>query len=217
MKRVYCLIAFIAITIKGLAQIQEFDTNGPIGAVLFDQQEDGSIVYSDIIESVYNADTIFGLAMECIHAQEMQGTKVSNLYRGITKITCTVEIPVGNKKRSIGEGWSIAVVEFDKAASFVRFNLTIDVRDNKYRYTLKDFTTDRWRISGKAVEKGPSNLLHWQRMNSLKKELERERKEDERKIIEAKIEEEEEAYNQEYESVMRLITDIKNLSQIEQF
>lgn len=206
-------------TIEGvIAQsVQNFDTNGPVGPVLFNQEEDGSINYSDIIETTFKADSLFGLALECIHAQELKGTKISNLFEGITKITCSVEIPVGNKTRSIGEGWAWAVVSFDKAASFVKFNLKIDIRDNKYRYTLNNFTTDRWRIPGKGVEEGPSNLLHWQRVNSLTKQLERERNADEKKKLQDMIKEEEEAYQMEYKSVMSFIEDLKNLTYIEDF
>lgn len=197
--------------------VQNFDTNGPVGPVLFNQEEDGSIVYSEIIETSFKADTLFGLALECIHSQELKGTKISNIFEGITKITCSVEIPVGNKTRSIGEGWSIAVISFDKAASFVKFNLKIDIRDNKYRYTLNSFSTDRWRIPGKGVEEGPSNLLHWQRVNSLTKQMERERNADEKKKLEDMIKEEDEAYQMEYKSVMNFIEDLKNLTYIEDF
>lgn len=219
LKRLLIFIGLLMLAIVSVKaqSVQNFDTNGPVGPVLFNQEEDGSIVYSGIIETTFKADSLFGLALECIHTQELKGTKISNLFEGITKITCSVEIPVGNKTRSIGEGWAWAVVSFDKAASFVNFNLKIDIRDNKYRYTLNNFMTDRWRIPGKGVEEGPSNLLHWQRVNSLNKQLEGERNAGEKKKLEDMIKEEEEAYQMEYKSVMNFIEDLKNLTYIEDF
>ena len=91
--------------------------------------------------------------------------------------------------------------------------MVIDIRPGKYRYTLTNFMTDRWRITGEGKDNGPSNMIHWQRVNSLKKLL--------NKAISKKnspynqmIEAEEASYKAEYEAVMNFIDGLKSFTNI---
>ena len=186
-----------------------FDTNGPVGELLFNQNEEGEIVYFGIIETKFSADTVLGLAREYLYTIEKKyKAEVSDRFEGITKVACDVELPVGTKFVSAPYAGTWA-----KAASTVSFNLVIDIRPGKYRYTLSNFTTDRWRIPGDGKDNGQSNLIHWQRVNSLQKDLERARKKDIAEL-EGMIEKEKVSYQEEYDAVMTFIEGLKTFAQI---
>ena len=55
-------------------------------------------------------------------------------------------------------------------ASEVDFICKLEFRNGRFRYTLNDFKTSRRTISGEAKNNGQSNEIHWQRVNSLKRE-----------------------------------------------
>ncbi len=74
----------------------------------------------------------------------------------------------------------------------------------------------RWRIPGEGKDKGQSNLLHWQRINSLNKEMTKT-KEKEKAEIEAMIEKEKESYKMEYAAVRNFIERVKGFAVIEDF
>ena len=57
-----------------------------------------------------------------------------------------------------------------KDASEISFTCMIEVVDGKFKYTLNDFITKRNTLKGEAKNDGLPNLVHWQRVNSLKKE-----------------------------------------------
>ena len=103
-----------------------------------------------------------------------------------------------------------------KAAATVSFNLVIDIRNGKYRYTLSNFETDRWRIPGEGRDKGQSNVIHWQRVNSLRKELASAKKKDQDEIR-GMIKKEEISYRKEYEAVMNFIDGLKSFAVIDDF
>lgn len=190
-----------------------FDTNGPVGELLFDQNDSGDIIYSGVVEVPFSADTLLGLAREFFYrtANDGSGIKISDRFDGITMVGSRVEIPVGVKL--VAAPFAGAWV---KAASTVKFNLIIDLRPGKFRYTLSGFQTDRWRIPGEGKDKGQSNLLHWQRINSLNKEMTKT-KEKEKAEIEAMIEKEKESYKMEYAAVMNFIERVKGFAVIEDF
>ena len=96
------------------------------------------------------------------------------------------------------------------------FNLVIDIRPGKYRYTLSDFETDRWRIPGEGRDKGQSNVIHRQRVNSLRKELASAPKKNQEEIR-LMIEKEEVSYKKEYEAVMNFIEGLKSFAVIDDF
>lgn len=189
------------------------NTNGPVGELLFNQNDAGEIVYSGVILSEFSSDTLFGLAREFFYRinKNDDRTKVTGNFDGITMIACDVELKVGS--RLVTAPFAGAWV---KAGSTVSFNLVIDIRPGKYRYTLSNFITDRWRIPGEGKDKGQSNLIHWQRVNSLEKEMAKV-KEKEKAEMEAMIEKEKESYQMEYDAVMAFIERIKGFAFIEDF
>ena len=188
-----------------------FDTNGPVGDVLFDQNENGEIVYSGVVEVRFSADTLFGLAKEFLYDLEKKfGAEVSDRFEGVTKVACDIELPVGS--RFIDAGY---VGVWEKAASTVSFNLVIDIRSGKYRYTLSRFVTDRWRIPGEGKDEGPSNLIHWQRVNSLTQELAEARSSKKKEEISEMLDRERIAYSAEYNAVMDFIHGLESFTSID--
>lgn len=192
-----------------------FDTNGPMGEVLFQQNENREIVYTGIIETPYSADTIMGLAREYLYTIEKKyKAKTTGHFDGVTKVACDVELPVGVRVLSVGVmGSDDNVGKWTKPASTVNFNLVIDIRPGKYRYTLTNFVTDRWRISGEGKDNGPSNMIHWQRVNSLQKELERAKNKNKEELS-AMIEMEKASYQDEYDAVIKFIEGLKTFAYI---
>lgn len=148
-----------------------FDTNGPMGECLFPQNADGEIVFSGVVESNYPADTIMGLAKEFLYSiSKKYKANTSNMLEGVTKMACDIELKVGKKYISVGAWNSSNIGTWEKAASTVQFSIMLEIRNHKYRYTLSNFITDRYRIPGEGKDQGPSNMIHWQRVNSLQKE-----------------------------------------------
>lgn len=212
MKRILITLLLTAIPFTLLGQqvaFTAFDTNGPMGEILFDQNENGEIVYSGVVQTTYSADTVLGLAREYLYTIEKKyNARISDRLEGVTKVACDVEFPVG--VRYIDASW---VGVFAKAAATVQFNLVIDIRPGKYRYTLSDFVTDRWRIPGEGKDKGQSNIIHWQRVNSLQKELEKAKKKNKEELV-IMIEKEKASYEGEYKAVMDFIEGLKTFAVI---
>ena len=189
-----------------------FNTNGPIGECLFPQDSLGNITMSGVIECEYSADTIMGLAKEYLYdISKKYDAKVSKTMEGVTKVACDVELKVGERYISVGVWGEGNIGTWKKAASTVKFNLTIDIRKGKYRYTLSKFNTDRFRIPGEGKDQGPSNLIHWQRVNSLKKEMQKAKKKDITKY-DYMISTEETLYKAEYQAVQDFEEGLKSFA-----
>lgn len=190
-----------------------FDTNGPMGECLFPHDENGNITFSGIVESPYCSDTIMGLAKEFIYdITKRYDAKTKNNLEGITKVACDMELKVGKNYLSLNIG-GIDIGTWERAASTIRFNLMIEVRNHKYRYTLSDFYTERRRIHGAAKEQGLSNMIHWQRVNSLTKEINSARK-SEKQEKQDQLELEKAQYQAEFNAVSDVINGLKNFAEI---
>ena len=202
MKRLVILVFLVILPIVGFGQSShdaKFNTNGPMGDVLFPENEEGDVVISEVVLASFRADTLKALAMQFI--DEMDRTdevNVSKIDEGLTKISANVEVMEGTRYVAIPYGPAIK-----KARSVVDFTMVIDFRDGKYRFTLSNFNTDRWRIRGDGKDQGPSNRIHWQRVNSIKKEFIW------KSTREEMIAEEEDAYAEEYKAAMAFVDKLK--------
>lgn len=193
-----------------------FDTNGPMGECLFPQNEDGEIIYTKIITSTLSVDTIFGLAKEFIYdiGKKYKADCTVELV-GISKVACKVKLPIGKEYFSVGVWSSDNIGTWERAHSEISFDLVIDIRPGKYRYLLNNFYTQRRRIPGEGKDDGPSNLIHWQRVNSLTKEMPNKGK----KRFEYKqmIDDENATYEAEYNAVQKVIEGIESFATIDDF
>lgn len=211
MKKILAILALSLVTSYVNAQNlmnYAFDTNGPVGECLFPEE------YRTTVNTNVSADTIMGLAKEFLYTfSKKYKANVSNEFEGITKLACDIELKVGKKYISVGVaglGWSAGVGTWEKAASTISFNLMIEIKDKKYRYTLSNFITDRYRIPGEGKDQGPSNMIHWQRVNSLTKEMPKRGKK--RTEYENMINLEKALYQGEYAAVQDVLKGLENLT-----
>lgn len=181
---------------------------GPIGKCLFPQNDYGDIIFRDVIQSDFSADRISDLAIEFINSiPKIYRADISDKLEGSTKVGCEVELKIGKRNISIGIFGDDNIGTWEKPASTVKFNLMIEIRNNKYRYTLHSFTTDRYRIPGEGKDKGPSNMIHWQRVNSLQKEMDDARR-SKKPEFQAMIDYENELYQEEYNAVKQFLSGV---------
>lgn len=184
-----------------------FDTNGPVGECLFPDE------YRKVVNTNLSADTIMGLAKEFLYSisKKYKGN-TSNELEGITKLACDIELKIGKKYITVGVWNPGDVGTWEKAASTITFSLMLEIRDKKYRYTLSNFVTDRYRIPGEGKDQGPSNMIHWQRVNSLTKEM--PKRGSKRTEYENMINFEKALYQGEYNAVQDVIKGLENFTTI---
>lgn len=183
-----------------------FDTNGPMGDILFPENEKGDVVISEIVDAPFNSDTLKALAMEFLNlTDQSKSINIFKIHEGITKITAHVDIKVGTR---LWENPAPFAPPIEKAKSTVDFSLLLEFRDGKYKFTLSNFNTDRWRIKGDGKDQGPSNRIHWQRINSINKDFKKAKTRNE--MIEA----EQIAYQDEYQAVLNFVDQLKSFATI---
>lgn len=221
-KKLLLIISIAIVSLNANSQVKygssithtAFDTNGPMGECLFNQNENGEIIYSDVVHCNMSADSIKGLLEEWVYDLEhTYQCSVNDLLLGLTKICFEIEIPVGMELFNI-EVFENSAASFLRHKSQVTFKCKIDIRDGKYRYVLDNFYTNRRSIRGEAKSEGQSNMIHWQRVNSLKKEREQllnQNRVDNEEVAEydSLIESENASYQAEYDAVMYILNVLK--------
>ncbi len=229
-KKILLIISIAIVSLNANSQVKygsyfnhaAFDTNGPMGECLFNQNENGEIIYSDVIHCNMSADSIKGLLEEWVYDLEhTYQCSVNDLLWGLTKICFEIELPIGTDLFNV-EIFGNSAASFLRHKSQVTFKCVIDIRDGKYRYVLNDFYTNRRSIRGEAKSEGPSNMIHWQRVNSLKKEREQllnQNRVDNEKVSEydSLIESENASYKAEYDAVMYILNLFKEFTIISDF
>lgn len=145
-----------------------FDTNGPVGECLFPMDEEGKITLQDVVQTGISKDSITMFVTEFLKQEDTKdGISVSTptITSVNNSINCDVEMNVG---KELVEMPYAGLME--RHVSQISFKVLVEVREGRFRYTLTDFYTNRRNIHGAAKSEGPSNLIHWQRVNSLTKE-----------------------------------------------
>ncbi len=208
MKKIFIITLSLVMSTANAQNLMNyaFDTNGPVGECLFPDE------YRTVVKTNFSADTIMGLAKEFLYSiSKKYNASKSNEMEGITKLACDIELKVGKKYISVGVmGSNNNIGTWEKAASTISFSLMIEIRDKKYRYTLSNFVTDRYRIPGDGKDQGPSNLIHWQRVNSLTKEM--PKRGSKRIEYENMLYLEKALYQAEYNAVQDVINGLENLT-----
>ena len=199
-----------------------FDTNGPMGECLFNQDSRGNVIYTGIVEMNGTAEEIImavsdfiesskGL-LECVAKQKVK-TKKNVMYQ--------IKCPVGKQYFSI-EVWSSPVFSRLRDASEVIFDCNVEAIDGKFKYTLNNFVTKRNMLKGEAKNDGSPNIIHWQRVNSLIKERQnylsrhnpakRSTKED-LYDYDTQIDFEQSLYKMEHKKVMQFVEGLNNMKE----
>ena len=182
-------------------EITALDTNGPMVETLFPQDSLGNITITGTIQVPYSADTISSLVQDYLYmVGKLNESKVEDIYKGLSIVGCDITLEVGKRLISIPYAGT-----FIRPMSKISFSVLVEVRDGKMRYTLNNFYTKRWRISGEGKDQGPSNTIHWQRVNSIKKDAKGKEREN---MIAA----EEAIYKMEYQAVMAIIEGFEHLT-----
>ncbi len=102
------------------------------------------------------------------------------------------------------------------------FIVKIDIKDGKFRYTFSNLKADRYRLPGDAASAGALNDIHWQRINCITAELNKEQKKKSPKkkdIEEYKIwlQYEEYLYHEEFKAINNMVEKLQNCPKEEEF
>ena len=170
---------------------------------LLPEDSNGNVLITGVVEVPFSADTIIGLAKD--FEEEIAHRKfcdTGDKYFGLSKISFRVEIGVGEREVEIPYvGVRI------KPNSIVKCLVSFEVKNGRYRYTLSDFETERWRIRGDGPDGGPSNKMHKQRIACINKYPKKYRG----FTREEYIAEEEKSLEAEYEAVLVFVKEIENM------
>ena len=142
-----------------------------MGECLFPMNNQGEIVFTDNV-------SMDGLSVSEINNSVRTYINKFILRNGVDKkesaesesnLIYKLTVPVGKQQVTL-EYWGAPVFAFARDASKVTFMLEINIKDGMFKYRLTDFWTSRRMIRGEGKNNGPSNLIHWQRVNSISKE-----------------------------------------------
>lgn len=183
-----------------------FDTNGPMGECLFPQDNQ----WQEVVECNKTKEELLqGLSSILFDLKNAQDIKCEVNDENIvgTLFTCKMKLRMGDVAIEVP-----FVGEVHKPFSEVRFDCKVEIKDNKYRITFSNFYTDRLTLRGEAKSEGPSNVLHWQRVNSLTKERADTRKKDIAEYDE-NIAREKYYYQAEWETVCKVMSILKTIGE----
>lgn len=176
MKNIYGLIIisfFLCFTCKAQNILHyATNTNGEVEKRLFPEDSNGGVLFSDIIETDYSADSIMLMVDDYIQSlKSLNNCEVENVSKSGRSCTYNIQANIGKQLWGI-ELFGSPLFAINRDASHVKFKCVVEIREKKYKYTFFDFETNRNTISGEAKNDGQPNTIHWQRINSLNREEE---------------------------------------------
>lgn len=187
---------------------------GEMDYVLFPQDEKGNVRFADTIRTSLTKEQIANsLALWLYDIEHIDNVEVDDVLSIDGALRFDVELPAGIAYVSL----PFQDILIEKPGSEIEFSVSIVYGDNEMVYNLRNFETHRRRIAGEAKENGKPNLIHWQRVNALKKESEEfkdkksKRAQDSYKEKIDQIEIEKEQYQAEYDAVMSFIDGLSKL------
>ncbi|MBO7458217.1 MAG: hypothetical protein J6T80_03055 [Paludibacteraceae bacterium] len=181
MKTKFFILSFIMMTGMISAQVNfntsfhSIDTNGPLGECILPMNEEDDVFFSDVIECKGSSIEKIMLAVQnWLAFQQMDANlEVKDKYAGQNLLQFKGKLPIGKKFIGTPAAATFVELNWETSISDVEFICRVEVKDEKFRYTFKNFETDRWMIRGDGEGSGPSNQIHWQRVNSLTNERDR--------------------------------------------
>lgn len=225
MKSFSVLLFFACIVVSSFAQVWQpvnqynaFDTNGPVGECLFPEDDQ----LREVVEcgkSIHEISEAVQSTLNLLNIDSQKRIKVNHLNVSSSLITFDVQLFLGSNQVAIP-----FVGAINKQYSEVKFQGKIEIKEGKYRITLYQFLTDRATIRGEAKSNGKSNVIHWQRINSLQKEIKEivgnrkklsSRKQEQVDEKERIIAIEKQIYIEEYKAVTDFMEALKTTSEIE--
>ena len=201
------------------------NANGEKKECLFPEDKNGDIVFTDIINADYSADSIMLVVDDYIQSMSLHDCEVENISKSARSCSYKIQVNIGKQL------WGMEIMGSPlffttKDASRVKFKCTIEIRDKKYKYTFFDFETNRNTIHGEAKNDGKPNVIHWQRVNSLIKEMDNYKASHDNNLrktretlydYQSQIEFEAALYHAEYNAIKKIENGLKNLNFTEDF
>ena len=178
MRKKLLVSLFLALPLAVFSQVyfntsfRSIDTNGPMGECLLPMNEENDVFFSDIVAcGNMSIEDIMSALQNWLAFQEMDvQLEVKDKYVGKNLLQFKGKLPIGKKFIGTPRVATFVELNWETSISDVEFICRIEVKEGKFRYTFKNFETDRWMIRGDGEGSGPSNQIHWQRVNSLTKE-----------------------------------------------
>ena len=181
---------------------------------LFPENRDGVIVFTDIISSNIDPETMVENAkLLLFDLKVLMKADVSDIVETSHALRCIVQLPVGDDYIDFSKTpfWGGENLKIRRDKSVVSFIMALDFKNGKMRYKLYDFYTKRRSLRGNAKSEGQSNVIHWQRVNSLKKEMAEQKKEEDIKEKKSIIDEEISQYKAERKAIDIFIEKVKEM------
>ena len=129
------------------------DTNGPMGECWLPMNEENDVYFSDVIIcNDLSTEHIMSAIQNWLAFLQMDvNLEVENLYVGKNMLQFEGKLPVG--KKYIGTPAVLTFVElnWETSISDVEFRCRIEVKDGKFRYTFKNFITEREGVSYEEI------------------------------------------------------------------
>lgn len=164
MKRIlFCLLSAlipICLSSQNLYELA-FEADYDAEKMLFPENPNGEIIFADTIGCDVSKDEIVKNIDEWLYMLKNERCAVYNVFKGDGKLMVSIQIPVGLQLVTV------PYASFTRSASKVEFNVTVVYRDNRIRYEYGGFYTQRRIIRG-TNSAGQPNVLHSQRIDSLK-------------------------------------------------
>ena len=186
---------------------------GEMDYVLFPQDENGNVSFVDTIKCNLTKEQIANKLTELLYDFEhFEKIDIDDLLSIDGVLRFNVELGAGEAYVDVPYVGLVL-----RNGSEVEYSVTITYDNNVLIYKLYNFETHRRRIHGEAKETGKPNIIHWQRVNALRREsLEYEGRKSKRakenykeKIDQIEIEKNQ--YQAEYDAVMGFIHSIANV------
>lgn len=223
MKRIFLFFAFFTTLLLVKAQnfnATAFNAGNWKGEVLFAENANGDITYSDIIQLNGDMDQLRTTVKNYLAEQKAKHDLTLDYELDTDKkIIAKITYPI-NKEYWAVELWGSPIVSGERDASRITFKCTVSFLNNKFKYTLSDFWTDNRRVFGEAKDNGPTNVIYKQRVGSFQKEYntyaqshnaERRSVKEELYDLKANIDYEERQYASSYEAVMNFINGLRQV------
>lgn len=217
----------LALPVMLWGQTAHLETRGfkdPKQKVLFEEDENGKIVYTDVV-NLEGTDAELKQLVKDYIAEEtgVREYEVKYIVDTSRKLVAEITMPIGSQYFAI-EVWGSPVVAWNRDASRIKFTCTVEFLNNKYRYRLDSFWTQNRRLPGDALDNGETNDIYRQRVSALQREYDEyaaSHDRSKRKVreelydLQAGIDYEKMNYQASYQAVMDFIEGLRNLKRVD--
>ena len=192
--------------------------------VLFEENESGQIVYTDVVHLDGKDTDLKQLVKDYIDEEKgRRECEINYIVDTSRKIVAEITMPIGKQYFAL-EFWGSPIAAWNRDASRIKFTCTVDFLNNKYRYKLDNFWTENRRVRGEAKDNGETNVIYKQRVSCMQREYDEyamthyvtQRTVKEKLYdLQAAINNEKILYQASYKAVMDFIDGMRNLKKVD--